>query len=52
MFSFLILVFSSLISIICSFIKDIGKNNYKNVWKLTAKIILLLIAVYLKSINL
>ena len=39
MFSFLILVMFNLISVVYSFIKDITNNNYKNVWKLTAKII-------------
>lgn len=52
MFSFLILIMCYLISVIHHFIKDIKKNNYKHLWKYITVIILLLVAVYLKSINL
>ena len=52
MISFLILVMCYLIPCIYSLIQDIKKNEYKHLWKWVAAIILLLVAVYLKSINL
>ena len=41
-----------LIPVIYNFIKDIKNNNYKYSWKWATAIILLVVAVYLKSINL
>ena len=52
MFSFLILIMCYLIPVIYYLIQDIKNNNYKYLWKRITAIILLLIAVYLKSINL
>ena len=52
MFSFLILVVLYMASCIYSFIKDIKKNNGKHLFKWVIAIILLVVAVYLKSINL
>ena len=52
MFSFLILIMCYLIPAIYYLIKDIKNNNYKYLWKWITAIILLLVAVYLKSINL
>ncbi len=52
MFSFLILIMCYLIPVIYYFIQDIKNNNYKYLWKWIIAIILLLIALYLKSINL
>ena len=52
MFSFLILVVCYLIPVICNFIKDIKNNNDKHLFKWIIAIILLVVAVYLKSINL
>ena len=52
MFSFLILIMCYLIPVICNFIKDIKKNNGKHLFKWVIAIILLVVAVYLKSINL
>ena len=51
MFSFLILVMCYLISVIYHFIQDV-KNNNKHLFKWVITIILLVVAVYLKSINL
>ena len=51
MFSFLILVVIYMASCFYSLIQDI-KNNGKHFIKCVIKIILLLVAVYLKSINL
>ena len=52
MFSFLILVMVYMASCLYSLIKKKKKNNDKHLVKWVVKIILLLIAVYLKSINL
>ena len=52
MISFLILIMFYLISVICNFIKDIKNNNGKHLFTWIIAIILLLVAVYLKSINL
>ena len=52
MFSFLILVVLYMASCFYSLIQDIKKNNGKHFIKWVIKIILLLVAVYLKSINL
>ena len=52
MFSFLILIMFYMIPCIYSFIKDIKKNNGKHLFKWVIAIILLVVAVYLKSINL
>ena len=52
MFSFLILVMLYMTSCFYSLIQDIKKNNGKHLFKCVVKIILLLVAVYLKSINL
>ena len=52
MISFLILIMFYMIPCICYFIKDIKKNNNKYLFKWIIAIILLLVAVYLKSINL
>ena len=52
MFSFLILVMFYMASCIYSLIQDIKKNNSKYLFKWVIAIILLLVAVYLKSINL
>lgn len=52
MFSFLILIMFYFIPCIYYLIHDIKNNNYKYCWKWITAIILLFIAVYLKSINL
>ena len=52
MFSFLILVAFFMTSCFYSLIQAVKKNNGKHVFKCVVKIILLVIAVYLKSINL
>ena len=52
MISFLILIMFYMVSCIYYFIQDIKKNNYKYLFKWIIAIILLLVAVYLKSINL
>ena len=52
MFSFLILVVLYMASCFYSLIQDIKKNNEKHLFKWVVKIILLVVAVYLKSINL
>ena len=52
MFSFLILIMLYAIPCIYYFIQDIKKNNYKYLWKWITAIILLLVALYLKNINL
>ena len=52
MFSFLILVVLFMASCLYSLVQDVKKNNGKHLLKWVVKIILLLIAVYLKSINL
>ena len=52
MFSFLILVVLYMASCFYSLIQDVKKNNDKHFIKWVVKIILLLVAVYLKSINL
>ena len=52
MFSFLILVVLFMASCFYSLIQDNKKNNGKHIIKCVVKIILLLVAVYLKSINL
>ena len=52
MFSFLILIMLYVIPCIYYFIQDIKKNNYKHLWKWIITTILLLVALYLKSINL
>ena len=52
MFSFLILVTLYMTSCFYSLIQDIKKNNGKHLFKWVIAIILLVIAVYLKSINL
>ena len=52
MFSFLILVVLFMASCFYSLIQDVKKNNGKHLFKYVVKIILLLVAVYLKSINL
>ena len=52
MFSFLILVVCYLIPVIYRLIRDIVNGNYKYLWKWATAIVLLLIAVYFKSMNL
>ena len=52
MFSFLILVVLYMASCFYSLIQDIKKNNYRHLFKWIIAIILLVVAVYLKSINL
>ena len=52
MFSFLILIMLYAIPCFYYFTQDIKKNNYKHLWKWIITIILLLVALYLKSINL
>ena len=52
MFSFLILVMLFMTSCLYSLIQDIKKNNGKHFIKWVIAIILLVVAVYLKSINL
>ena len=52
MFSFLILVVLFMTSCFYSLIQDVIKNNGKHWLKWAIKIILLVIAVFLKSINL
>ena len=52
MFSFLILIMFYLASCLYSLIQDIKKNNGKHLFKWVVAIILLVVAVYLKSINL
>ena len=52
MFSFLILVVLYMASCFYSLIQDIKKNNNKHFITHVIKIILLVVAVYLKSINL
>ena len=52
MFSFLILVVLYMASCFYSLLQDIKKNNGKHLFKWIIAIILLLVAVYLKSINL
>ena len=52
MFSFLIVVVILLVSCFYSLIKDSINNNGKHWIKCAVKIILLMVAVYLKSINL
>ena len=52
MFSFVILIVWFLSSVLSSLIKDVKNNNYNCCWKWVIKIIVLLVAVYLKSINL
>ena len=52
MFSFLIVVIILLVSCFHSFLKEIINNNGKHWLKWVVKIILLVVAVYLKSINL
>ena len=52
MFSFLILVVLFMASCLYSLVQDVKENNGKHLLKWVVKIILLLIAVYLKSINL
>ena len=52
MFSFLILIMFFMIPRLYSFLQDIEKNNYRHLFKWIIAIILLLVVVYLKSINL
>ena len=52
MFSFLILIMIFMVSCFCSLFQDIKKNNGKHLFKWVIKIILLVVAVYLKSLNL
>ena len=52
MFSFLILIMFYMASCFYSLIQDIKKNNEKHLFKWIIAIILLVVAVYLKSINL
>ena len=52
MFSFLILIMFYMTSCFYSLIQDIKKNNGKHLFKWIIAIILLVVAVYLKSINL
>ena len=52
MFSFLIVVMYLLCSVFNYLIKDVKNNNYKYLWKRVTAIIVLLIAVYLKSMGL
>ena len=52
MFSFLILIMFYMASCFYSLIQDIKKNNGKHLFKWVVAIILLVVAVYLKSINL
>ena len=52
MFSFLILIMFYMASCFYSLIQDIKKNNGKHLFKWVITIILLVAAVYLKSINL
>ena len=52
MFSFLILVVLFMVSCLNSLIQDSIKNDGKHFIKCVVKIILLVVAVYLKSINL
>ena len=52
MFSFLILIMFYMTSCFYSLIQDIKKNNGKHLFKWVIAIILLVVAVYLKSINL
>ena len=52
MFSFLILIVLYMASCFCSLIQDIEKHNGKHLFKWAIAIILLVVAVYLKSINL
>ena len=52
MFSFLILIMFYMASCFYSLIQDIKKNNGKHLFKWVIAIILLVVAVYLKSINL
>lgn len=51
MFSFLILITLYFIPVVHIFIRDIKNGNYKNLYKWVIAIILLVIAIYLKSIN-
>ena len=50
-FGFLILAMCFLIPIIYYFFQDIKNNDHKYLWKWTTAIILLLVAVCLKSIG-
>ena len=52
MFSFLILAVLCMAQCFYSIIQDVIKNNERHFIKCAVKIILLVIAVYLKSINL
>ena len=52
MFSFLILVVVYMASCFYSLIQNVQKNDGKHLFKCAVKIILLVVAVYLKSINL
>ena len=52
MFSFLILTMCFLIPVVYYFFKDIKNNNYKHLWKWATAIVLLLVAVCLKSMDL
>ena len=52
MFSFLILIMFFIVPCLYYLINDIKKHNYKYLFNWIIAIILLLIAVYLKSINL
>ena len=52
MFSFLILIMFYMTSCFYFLIQDIKKNNGKHLFKWVVAIILLIVAVYLKSINL
>ena len=52
MSSFLILIMCCLIPVIHYFFQDIKNNNHKYLWKWATAIILLLVAVYLKSMDL
>jgi len=52
MFSFLIVILIYLLSVLHQFIIDVINNNYKKLWQYIIEIIMLLIAIYLRSINL
>ena len=52
MISFLILVVLFMVSCLNSLLQDVKKNNGKHLFKWAIAIILLVVAVYLKSINL
>ena len=52
MFSFLILICCYLFPMIYHLILDVMENKTKDLWKMIIAVIALMVAVYLKSINL